>query len=67
MALNKTLTGRKAGFTAGYVGLATILAEYVPWVKDLPRELTIPIIAAGINAGKNIIKHHFGFDPFKTE
>jgi len=67
MALNKMLTGRKAGFTAGYVALATLIAEYTPWVKNLPRELTIPAIAAGINTVKNIIKHHFGFDPFKSE
>jgi hypothetical protein len=57
-------TARKAGFTTGYVALATLMAEYVPGLKDLPMELTIPILAGLINAAKNILKHRFKVDLF---
>ena len=64
MSLNKSLTTRKAGFVTAYVTMAVVIAEYTPWVKDLPKELTVPVLSGLINALKNIVKHRFGFDPF---
>jgi len=66
MALNKTITTRKAGFVTGYVAVAVVIAEYAPYINKLPRELTIPIISGLLNALKNITKHRFGFDPFAS-
>jgi hypothetical protein len=64
MALNKALTTRKAGYTTGYVAVATLIALYCPYIKDYPPELTIPILSGLLNALKNLAKHRFGFDPF---
>ena len=67
MALNKTITTRKAGFVTGYVALAVVLADYLPYVKDMPRELTVPVMSGLINALSNILKHHFGYNIFNSD
>jgi len=67
MALNKAITTRKAGFVTGYVAIATIIAEYVPYINKLPRELTIPLISGAVNAMSNVLKHHFGYNIFSSD
>lgn len=60
-------TAKKAGFTLGYVAIAALAATRIPWLKDLPPELVVPVLAGLINAVKNILKHHFGFDIFRNK
>ena len=64
--MSNGITARKGAFTTGYVTLAVILAEYIPYIKDMPKELTVPLIAGALNVGKNLAKHHFKFDIFKN-
>ena len=51
----------RSGVTTGLVAVATLIAIYMPGIKKMPAELTVPAITCILNFAKNILLHHFKF------
>jgi len=54
--------GRRYTMAAGVGSLATYLAGTVPGVRDIPMEVTVPLILAAIHFAGDMIKKRFHLD-----